>query len=1103
MRTTLRLVAMGLGLALAAVGSPAHAKQFTTFETGQVRPLALSPDGTKLFALNTPDSRLEIFTVAPEGLTHVVSVPVGLEPIAVAARSNTEVWVVNHLSDSVSIVDAGATPPHVVRTLLVGDEPRDIVFGGSAHDRAFITTAHRGQNRPGFDPQLTTPGIGRADVFVFDVNNLGGTLEGTPLTVVTLFTDTPRALAVSADGSTVYAAGFETGNQTTAVNEGVVCDTSQTNITNNTVQGSCSISGSTYPGGLPLPHRSSDQVVRPETGLVVKYNQGAGQWRDQLGRNWNNAVKFNLPDKDVFAINANATPPVQTAFFTGVGTVLFNMAVNPVSGKVYVSNTEARNEVRFEGPGGGGSTVQGHLHEARITVLDGVTVTPRHLNKHINYALRPAPAGVKDDSLAIPTQMAVSSSGSTLYVAAFGSSKIGIFDTTTLENDTFTPSSTNHILLSGGGPSGLVLDEANGKLYVLTRFDNSISVVDVASKTEEGHLSLYNPEPPSVVTGRPFLYDAYFTSSNGEASCASCHIFGDFDSLAWDLGNPDDVVMHNPNPIRVENVINDFFPGFFVSSKDFHPIKGPMTTQSLRGMANNGPMHWRGDRTGGNDPGGDPLDEDAAFKKFNVAFAGLVGRTGPLTDDEMQEFTDFVLQVTYPPNPIHNLDNSLTSQQQAGRTHFHAPQNVDVFENCDGCHRHDPGQRHFGTDGFSSFEAEPQFFKIAHLRNLYQKVGMFGMPAVQFFFNSGDNGAKGDQVRGFGFLHDGSVDTVFRFLQAQAFNQDQPALGGILGPNPNPGGFPSGAAGDLQRRDMEAFVLAMDSEEAPIVGQQVTLTASNGATVGGRIDLLTGRAAAHECDLVVTGTIAGVARGWSFDGLMFHGDLSTDAPLSDAALRAFAATAGQELTYTCVPPGSGIRMAIDHDGDGVLDGDEVLRGTDPLDPIPSCDGGTLDRARIRLSRNDGLPGDERLTVKGQTVIPGAINPIADGMSFRIDDASGATLFIRNVPGGAAPDAQSPGWVHDRTKWTYRNPVGTPDGVTKVSITDRTARQPGLFKVSIAATSNFQTAAADVPLRVMVRIGAGASQCGEARYNAATQPRPRCKVSRGNARVTCS
>ena len=84
--------------------------------------------------------------------------------------------------------------------------------------------------------------------------------------------------------------------------------------------------------------------------------------------------------------------------------------------------------------------------------------------------------------------------------------------------------------------------------------------------------------------------------------------------------------------------------------------------------------------------------------------------------------------------------------------------------NCVGCHTLDPAQGFFGTDGQASFENETQIVKIAHLRNMYQKVGMFGMPAVDFF-NGGDNGLKGDQIRGFGFLHDGSVDTVFRFLQ--------------------------------------------------------------------------------------------------------------------------------------------------------------------------------------------------------------------------------------------------------------------------------------------------------------------------------------------------
>src|SRR6185436_480233 len=105
------------------------------------------------------------------GLALAAEVPVGLEPVAVAARTNTgnrvEAWVVNHLSDSVSIVEVDptdATLSRVTRTLLVGDEPRDIVFAGTGGARAFVTCAHRGQNRPG-DPQLTTPGVGRADVW--------------------------------------------------------------------------------------------------------------------------------------------------------------------------------------------------------------------------------------------------------------------------------------------------------------------------------------------------------------------------------------------------------------------------------------------------------------------------------------------------------------------------------------------------------------------------------------------------------------------------------------------------------------------------------------------------------------------------------------------------------------------------------------------------------------------------------------------------------------------------------------------------------------------------------------------------------------------------
>src|SRR6185295_97506 len=121
------------------------------------------------------------------------------------------------------IVDVAADPPRVVRTLLVGDEPRDIVFAGPNRHCAYITAARRGQNIP-FDPQFFTPSIGRADVWVFNTTSLGTAPGGVPLTILHLLGDTPRALAASPDGAIVYAAAFHSGNQTATVSEGAVCD---------------------------------------------------------------------------------------------------------------------------------------------------------------------------------------------------------------------------------------------------------------------------------------------------------------------------------------------------------------------------------------------------------------------------------------------------------------------------------------------------------------------------------------------------------------------------------------------------------------------------------------------------------------------------------------------------------------------------------------------------------------------------------------------------------------------------------------------------------------------------------------------------------------
>ncbi len=910
---------------------------FTLFESGQVRPLAISPDRQHLFATNTPDNRLEIFRIERHRLIHTGSVPVGLEPVAVAARSDHEVWVVNHLSDSVSVIalDGDAGSGRVVRTLLVGDEPRDLVFAGPDRQRAFVTTAHRGQNIP-FDPQLTTPGVGRADVWVFDAAALGDSLGGTPLTIVTLFTDTPRALAVTPDGSRVYAAGFHTGNQTTIVGQLV-------------------LPGFGQPDGQAGPTTNHAGVPAPNVGEIVKWN--GTDFVNTAGTSRSDLVKFTLPDKDVFVLDAMASPPRPLSgpagFFQHVGTILYSMVVNPVSGKVYVANTDANNAERFEGPGiFAGHSLRGHLHESRITVLSpspspgaGGAVAPRHLNKHIDFThcCAPVPNPENARSLALPQGMAVTRSGATLYVAALGSDKVGVFSTAQLENDSFVPSTASQIHVSGGGPTGLVLDEDRGQLFVLTRFDDAISVIDTRTRAETAHVAMHNPEPPSITAGRRFLYDASFSSAHGDSACASCHVFGDFDSLAWDLGNPDAAVTDIPGPFA-SALFNPFTtPPNQPINPIFHPMKGPMTTQSLRGMLNSGPMHWRGDRTGGGpgvtsaQPDTGTFDERAAFAKFQAGFTDLLGRDSFIPDTDMEAFTDFILQVTYPPNPIRALDNSLTAEQETGRQLFSgvncgipAPDGRLNVLTCISCHVMDPAGNpgtaapgFFGTTGLYTFEGELQLFKVPHLRNLYQKVGMFGNPRESGVLV--DNfGFQGDQVRGFGFLHDGDIDTVFRFHHGPTFSA-------LLTGEGN-GGFPDGPEGELQRRQVESFVLAFPSNLAPIVGQQITLTADSPPAVAARVDLLRQRADAGECDLVAKTTLFDIEAGFFYvGGGRFRTDRRAAPPIGDAALRLLART-GRPVTFTCVPPGSGERIGVDRDGDGAWDGDERDAHTDPADP---------------------------------------------------------------------------------------------------------------------------------------------------------------------------
>jgi YVTN family beta-propeller protein len=897
MSRTVTIAALVALLALAIRGA-ARAESFVNFESGPVRPLGTSPSGNLLFAANTPDNRLEVFSIGPEGgLSRLGETIVGLEPVAIAVRSETEVWVVNHLSDSVSVVDTSdPTRPFVRATVLVGDEPRDIVLAGENRDRIFVTTAHRGQNLP-HDPQLTTPGIGRADVWVIDA----GQPNSAP-TILTLFCDTPRALAVSADGRRVYAAAFHSGNRSTVLNQIVVSSGDAENqLVDDGFQGL----------GMPEPTRNVEGIEAPEAGLIVKYDLASRKWLDPAGRDWSARVRLDLPDRDVFTIDAAATPPALIGATSGVGTVIFNLAVHPTNGKIWATNLESRNEVRFE------PAVNGHIAESRVSIIDGESVEPVHINPHIDYGTPSGPDAEIEQSLAFPVDLVFSPDGETAWVAAFGSRRVGVLD---------AAGNVVGRVDVGGGPCGLALLPAKERLYVLNRFDLTISIVDTSTRLQIATVPLlYNPEPEAIRIGRPLLYDAR-NSGHGDSACASCHIFGDFDSLAWDLGDPNGKVEANPlDRVAIQAALGPMLP--------FHPMKGPMTTQSLRGMKGAGAMHWRGDRNGVSSDAEDPdvYDDGQAFLHFRGAFEGLLGMDEPLPIEEMEKFRDFILTVVYPPNPIANIDGTLTATQQAGRQIFDS--NGSRFglggdgDRCADCHT-----MPFGTNGRASFELEPQEFKVAHLRNLYQKVGMFGyaLPSITrdpLIPEATPTPHMGEQVRGFGFLHDGSIPTLFNFFRVRFF----PIAPFTFLDSP-------GRSGNQKVRELEAFLLTFDTGLAPVIGHQVTLTAANLEAGIARYEVLRRRADANACELAVVGTVAGAPRSYLYEGDgIFLSDRAHETVL-EAQLRD-AVVAGGILTATAVPVGMGTRFAIDRDEDGALDGDERDAGTDPADPTSRPGGG--------------------------------------------------------------------------------------------------------------------------------------------------------------------
>ncbi len=911
---------------------------FVNWESPHVHPLDRTPDGTQLLAVNTADNRLEVYKVSGTTLEHTASIPTGLDPVSVRARTDNEAWVVNHISDTISIVSLDSH--HVVATVGTRDEPTDVVFAGDP-ERAFVSCSQP------------------SEVLVYDLDDLAAAPE-----VVAIFGEEPRAMAVSADGSEVYVAIFESGNGSTVLGGNPGVGGTAGAFPPQVVSEPTGPYGGDNPppnDGLAFqPAQVPGNGTPPEVSHIVRKNTD-GLWLDRNGEDWTAFVSgdeaevsgrpigWDLPDHDVAVIDADT---LALSYIDRVMNLCMAIAVHPRSGDVTLVGTEALNDVRFE------PNVSGTFIHVLAGFADPAGRSPpgtTDLNPHLDYTESKVEQSERDKSIGDPRAIIWSSTGEHAYVAGKGSNNVIVIDA---DGERAGLGDTIEV---GEGPTGLALNELSNLLYVLNHFAATISIVDLETETEVEQVALFDPTPDAIRTGRKHLYDTHKNSGLGQIACASCHVDARMDRLAWDLGNPaGDTKGFNQNCLEA------------IGCDSWHPMKGPMLTQTLQDIIGHEPFHWRGDRDG--------------LEEFNGAFLGLQGDDENLTDDEMQEYEDFLASIHFPPNPFRNFDNSLPEDLPLPGHHTtgrfdpagdplpngnavdgladYRTADLDVVE-CVTCHTLPTGMGRDSAITFTPIPVPPFVsvslvavpvgpdgehhlavtsadisngitIKVPHLRNLYERVGF--------------DVTQTENRSGFGYLHDGSVDSIERFVSEPVFAMTS----------------------DQQVADMVAFMLAFSGSDLPTgvdvfpfaepvgplgqdthaaVGKQITFDGGNNAEPAllDLYDAMLGLAGAGEVGLVAKGFVDGEARGWVFvDRSAFKSDRDGESIAPEELVD--LAAAGSELTFTVVPLSTEIRIGIDRDLDGYYDRDEIDACSDPADPASVPEPGGC--GGIELVRGD-------------------------------------------------------------------------------------------------------------------------------------------------------
>jgi len=877
----------------------AASNDFVNFETAPVHPIDVSPDGQFLAVCSLSDRRIEFFQIGSDKLTPSFSAPVGLDPVSVRFRSDDEVWVVNFISDSISIINI--SNQRVIATISTLNEPSDVVFAGV--DRAFVSCAQ---------PNA---------IQLFD------TATRMPLQKIALDGERPKAMALSPDRRKLYVAFFESGNGST------ILAPRFTGLDHFPPAGPLDLPDGPYAGRNPPPNSGAKfepaivpTNAPPRVGLIVKKNAD-GRWMDDNRSDWTEFVSgtnaffsgrapgWDVQDHDLAIVD---TADLSIRYISSLMNICAGVAVNPASGEVSVVGTDALNEVRFE------PVLNGIFVRVKMALVDPAAGRKKvfDLNPHLDYRTRLLPEVEKARSIGDPRGVVWNGPGTRAYISGMGSSNLVVVDQTGQRlADVTMPA----------GPAGVAYDERHGRVYVFSRFAAAVTSLDAESLNVLQTIPLFDPTPPEIKEGRNFFYDTHLTSGLGQAACASCHVDARFDRLAWDLGNPTGEMM-------AANGTNRNFGRFLPAQiPPIHPMKGPMVTQTLQDIISHEPFHWRGDRDG--------------LEAFNGTFTNLQSAPVSLTTNEMKQFKEFLRTVHFPPNPFRPMDNTLSTkvslpeQFSLGRGESPAgtllpPGNARAglarfrlagIDGCIHCHTLPSGLGSFmqwtgiswktfapGPNGenhvalVSVLRAELVPFKIPALRNLQDKIGF--------------TIASASSRTGFGFFHDGHVDSMVRFLQDSFdFRTDQETADMIAFLLQLPGGdLPLGSVSDPDR---PPGVTVSDTPAG--VGKQISFT---GGTSPPEIQIMMSLARTGRVDLIVDGSMLATNRSWLY--MKTSNRFQANRRSEVVTLEQLKTFAGPDapLTFMLVPLGTGNRLALDRDRDGFFDLDEIDRGLNPADP---------------------------------------------------------------------------------------------------------------------------------------------------------------------------